>query len=43
MLLAIDVGNTNMVYGIYEGETLTHSFRLMTTPCPGMKRPQSSP
>ncbi|WP_294474824.1 type III pantothenate kinase [uncultured Intestinimonas sp.] len=30
MLLAIDVGNTNMVYGIYEGETLTHSFRMMT-------------
>lgn len=30
MLLAIDVGNTNMVFGMYEGETLTGSFRLMT-------------
>lgn len=30
MLLAIDVGNTNMVFGMYEGEVLTGSFRLMT-------------
>ena len=30
MLLAIDVGNTNMVFGIFQGETLTGSFRLMT-------------
>ena len=30
MLLAIDVGNTNMVLGIYEGEELKGSFRLMT-------------
>ena len=28
MLLAIDVGNTNMVFGIYEGEELKGSFRL---------------
>ena len=30
MLLAIDVGNTNMVFGIYEGTELKGSFRLMT-------------
>lgn len=30
MLLAIDVGNTNMVFGLMEGETLIGSFRLMT-------------
>ena len=30
MLLAIDVGNTNMVLGIYEGAELKGSFRLMT-------------
>lgn len=30
MLLAIDVGNTNMVFGLLEGETLVGSFRLMT-------------
>lgn len=30
MLLAIDVGNTNMVFGIFDGEQLTASFRLMT-------------
>lgn len=30
MLLAIDVGNTNMVFGIFEGETLKGSFRLKT-------------
>ena len=30
MLLTIDVGNTNTEYGIYEGEKLTHTFRLMT-------------
>ena len=30
MLLAIDVGNTNMVLGIYEGKELKGSFRLMT-------------
>lgn len=28
MLLAIDVGNTNIVYGIYDGETLLHQFRV---------------
>jgi len=30
MLLAIDVGNTNIVVGVFEGATLTHSWRLLT-------------
>ena len=30
MLLVIDVGNTNMVLGIFEGAELKGSFRLMT-------------
>lgn len=30
MLLAIDVGNTNMVFGIYEGKELKASFRIST-------------
>ena len=30
MLLTIDVGNTNMVFGIFEGERLAGSFRLRT-------------
>ncbi len=30
MLLVVDVGNTNMVFGIYEGEELKGSFRLKT-------------
>ena len=30
MLLAIDVGNTNMVFGLLEGEKVIGSFRLMT-------------
>jgi type III pantothenate kinase len=28
MLLTIDVGNTNIVYGLFEGEKLTHQFRV---------------
>ncbi len=28
MLLVIDVGNTNTVLGVYEGETLRHDFRI---------------
>jgi type III pantothenate kinase len=28
MLLAIDVGNTNIVYGLWEGELLVHQFRV---------------
>ena len=30
MLLTIDVGNTNMVFSVFEGETLRGSFRLTT-------------
>lgn len=30
MLLAIDVGNTNTVLGLFEGETLEHSWRIKT-------------
>lgn len=32
MLLAIDVGNTNMVFGLFEGKKLLGSFRLRTAP-----------
>ncbi|HZU84689.1 MAG TPA: type III pantothenate kinase [Polyangiaceae bacterium] len=28
MLLTIDVGNTNIVYGLFEGERLAHQFRV---------------
>lgn len=31
MLLAIDVGNTNMVFGIYNDQNLVGSFRISTT------------
>jgi type III pantothenate kinase len=30
MLLAIDVGNTNLTIGLYDGEKLTHHWRLAT-------------
>ena len=30
MLLAIDIGNTNVVWGIYEGRTLKGHWRLAT-------------
>ena len=30
MILVIDVGNTNMTLGVYEGETLEATFRMMT-------------
>lgn len=30
MLLAIDVGNTNTVLGLFDGDTLTHSWRINT-------------
>jgi type III pantothenate kinase len=30
MLLAIDVGNTNIVIGVFRGETLVHCWRLTT-------------
>ena len=29
MLMAIDVGNTNMVFGLLDGERLVGSFRLL--------------
>lgn len=32
MLVTIDVGNTHTVVGIYEGERLTHHWRLSTDP-----------
>ncbi len=28
MLLVIDVGNTNIVYGLFDGQTLVHQFRV---------------
>lgn len=31
-LLAIDVGNTNTVLGLFEGDDLTHSWRIKTDP-----------
>src|SRR3954453_18147062 len=30
MLLAIDVGNTNIVIGVFDGATLVHTWRLQT-------------
>lgn len=30
MLLVIDVGNSNIVLGLYEGQTLTHHWRIAT-------------
>ena len=32
MLLVCDVGNTNLVFGIYQGDVLKYSFRLGTDP-----------
>ncbi|MDI6808519.1 MAG: type III pantothenate kinase [Candidatus Eisenbacteria bacterium] len=32
MLLAIDVGNTNIVIGVFDGEKLTKEWRLSTSP-----------
>jgi type III pantothenate kinase len=32
MLLAIDIGNTNIVVGVFRGATLSHSWRLSTQP-----------
>ena len=28
MLLVIDVGNTNIVYGVFDGDRLAHQFRV---------------
>lgn len=30
MLLAVDIGNTNVVFGIYDGDTLAHTLRVST-------------
>ena len=30
MLLAVDIGNTNVVFGLYDGDTLAHTFRVST-------------
>ena len=30
MILVIDVGNTNMTLGVYEGQSLKATFRMMT-------------
>ncbi len=30
MILAVDIGNTNMVMGVYEGKALRATFRMMT-------------
>ena len=30
LILVIDVGNTNIVFGVYKGEKLLHSFRIST-------------
>ena len=32
MLLCMDVGNTNIVLGVFEDELLTHSFRIKSDP-----------
>jgi len=32
MLLTIDVGNTNTVLGVFDGEELVHSWRVKTDP-----------
>jgi type III pantothenate kinase len=31
VLLAIDIGNTHIVFGVFEDETLRHTFRVSTT------------
>ena len=31
MLLVVDVGNTNTVIGIYDGDSLIHHWRIVTT------------
>ena len=32
MLLAVDVGNTNIVHGLFSGGKLVHQFRVETSP-----------
>ncbi len=31
MLLAIDIGNTNVTFGLFDGESILHTFRLTTS------------
>lgn len=31
MLLAIDIGNTNLTFGLFDGENILHTFRLTTS------------
>ena len=31
MLLAIDIGNTNLTFGLFQGEKILHKFRLTTS------------
>lgn len=31
MLLAIDIGNTNLTFGLFDGESILHTFRLTTS------------
>jgi type III pantothenate kinase len=31
VLLAIDIGNTHIVFGVFDGETLCHTFRVSTS------------
>lgn len=31
MLLAIDIGNTNLTFGLFDGEQILHTFRLTTS------------
>ena len=32
MLLTIDIGNTNMVLGVFDGDTLVEHWRIATVP-----------
>src|SRR3984957_7270171 len=32
MLLAIDIGNTNMVLGVFDGDTIAEHWRIATVP-----------
>ena len=32
MLLTIDIGNTNTVLGVFDGETITEHWRIATVP-----------
>ena len=31
MLLVIDIGNTNLTFGLFDGEEICHKFRLTTS------------